>query len=38
MAAFTREASTVFNGMQLDRAQFKKDVQRFITGARQAHK
>ena len=38
MAAITREGSTLLNGLQIDKAQFKKDVQRIVAGARAAAK
>jgi AhpD family alkylhydroperoxidase len=38
MAAITREGSTILNGLQVDKAQFKKDVQRIVAGARSAAK
>ena len=38
MAAITREGSTLLNGLQVDKAQFKKDVQRIVAGARAAAK
>lgn len=38
MAAVTRQGSTLLNGLQVDKAQFKKDLQRIITGARAAAK
>jgi AhpD family alkylhydroperoxidase len=34
MAALTRAASTVLNGGQVDRAGFRKDVDRIVAGAR----
>jgi AhpD family alkylhydroperoxidase len=36
MAAITRQGSTLLNGLQVDKAQFKKDVQRIVAGARAA--
>jgi AhpD family alkylhydroperoxidase len=33
MASFTREMSTLLNGMQIDEAQFRKDVDRLVKGA-----
>ena len=38
MAAITRQGSTLLNGLQVDKAQFKKDLQRIVTGARAAAK
>jgi AhpD family alkylhydroperoxidase len=38
MSAITREGSTLLNGLQIDKAQFKKDVQRIVAGARAAAK
>ena len=38
MAAATRSGSTVLNGMQVDKQQFKKDIERIVKGARQAKK
>ena len=38
MSAITREGSTLLNGLQTDKAQFKKDVQRIVAGARAAAK
>ena len=38
MAGLTRAGSTVLNGLQIDKVQFKKDVQRIVTGARAAKK
>ncbi|HUS31610.1 MAG TPA: carboxymuconolactone decarboxylase family protein [Kofleriaceae bacterium] len=38
MAGVTRLASTILNGTQTDKAQFKKDTQRIIEGARRAKK
>jgi AhpD family alkylhydroperoxidase len=38
MAAITREGSTILNGLQTDKAQFKKDVSRIVAGARAAKK
>jgi AhpD family alkylhydroperoxidase len=38
MAGVTRMASTVLNGTQADKAQFKKDAQRILDGARRAKK
>ena len=38
MAGLTRMASTVLNGTQTDKAQFKKDTQRIVDGARRAKK
>jgi AhpD family alkylhydroperoxidase len=32
MAAITRETSTLLNGMQIDRVQFRKDVERLLRG------
>ena len=37
MSAITREGSTLLNGLQTDKAQFKKDVQRIVAGAKAAH-
>jgi AhpD family alkylhydroperoxidase len=34
MAAFTREMSTVLNGMQVDKAQFKRDLDKIVTNAK----
>jgi len=34
MAGLTRMGSTIFNGNQIDKAQFKKDVQRILDGAK----
>jgi AhpD family alkylhydroperoxidase len=36
MAAFTRHMSTLLNGAQVDEAQFRKDVDRLLRGARAA--
>jgi AhpD family alkylhydroperoxidase len=36
MASLTRQGSTILNGMQVDKAQFKKDIQRIVAGARAA--
>jgi AhpD family alkylhydroperoxidase len=36
MAAITRQGSTLLNGLQVDKAQFKKDMQRIVAGARAA--
>jgi AhpD family alkylhydroperoxidase len=33
MAAFTRDMSTLLNGMQVDEAQFRKDIDRLVKGA-----
>jgi AhpD family alkylhydroperoxidase len=38
MAGVTRMASTILNGTQTDKAQFKKDTQRIVEGARRAKK
>jgi AhpD family alkylhydroperoxidase len=38
MSGVTRMASTVLNGMQTDKAQFKKDLQRIVDGAKRAKK
>jgi AhpD family alkylhydroperoxidase len=38
MSAITRQGSTLLNGLQVDKAQFKKDVQRIVAGARAAAK
>ena len=38
MAAFTREASTLLNGMQVDEAQFRSDIARLVKGAQAAAK
>jgi AhpD family alkylhydroperoxidase len=38
MAAVTRMASTILNGTQTDKAEFKKDTQRIVEGARRAKK
>lgn len=38
MAAITREASTLLNGMMIDKAQFKKDLDRMTRGKQQARK
>src|SRR5687768_13690180 len=38
MASITRQGSTLLNGLQVDKAQFKKDVQRIVAGARAAAK
>lgn len=38
MAAVTRQGSTLLNGMQVDKAQFKRDFQRIAAGARAAAK
>lgn len=35
MAAVTREASTILNGMMVDQAQFKKDTDRMMRGSKQ---
>ena len=39
-ASLTRQASTLLNGLQVDKAQFKKDIARIVKSARdaQAHK
>jgi len=36
MAAFTRDMSTLLNGMQVDEAQFRKDVDHLVKGAQAA--
>ncbi len=36
MAAITRQGSTLLNGLQVDKVQFKKDMQRIVAGARAA--
>ena len=36
MAAFTRQMSTLLNGMQVDEPQFRRDVDRLVRGARAA--
>jgi AhpD family alkylhydroperoxidase len=33
MAAITRESSTLLNGLQIDKAQFRKDIDRLMHGA-----
>jgi AhpD family alkylhydroperoxidase len=38
MASLTRELSTMLNGMQVDEAQFKRDVDRLVKGAKAAKK
>lgn len=38
MAAITRQGSTLLNGLQVDKAQFKKDVERIVRGAKSAAK
>jgi AhpD family alkylhydroperoxidase len=38
MSGVTRMASTVLNGNQTDKAQFKKDLQRIVDGAKRAKK
>jgi AhpD family alkylhydroperoxidase len=38
MAAFTRDMSTMLNGMQVDEVQFRKDVDRLVKGAQAAAK
>jgi AhpD family alkylhydroperoxidase len=38
MAAVTRQGSTLLNGLQVDKAQFKKDLNRIVSGARAAAK
>jgi AhpD family alkylhydroperoxidase len=38
MSAMTRQGSTLLNGLQVDKAQFKKDTQRIVAGARAAAK
>jgi AhpD family alkylhydroperoxidase len=38
MAAFTRDMSTMLNGMQVDEGQFRKDVDRLVKGAQAAAK
>jgi AhpD family alkylhydroperoxidase len=38
MAASVRQNSTIMNGMQVDRVQFRKDVERFVKVARQSRK
>ena len=36
MASATRAGSTLLNGLQVDRSQFKKDVDRIVKGAKKA--
>ena len=36
MASLTRELSTMLNGMQVDEAQFKRDVDKLVKGAKAA--
>jgi AhpD family alkylhydroperoxidase len=36
MAAVTRESSTLFNGLQIDKAQFRKDLDHLMKNAHQA--
>jgi AhpD family alkylhydroperoxidase len=38
MASLTRELSTMLNGLQMDEAQFKRDVDRLVKGAKAAKK
>jgi AhpD family alkylhydroperoxidase len=38
MASLTRDLSTLLNGMQVDEAQFRKDVDRIVKGAAAAAK
>ncbi len=38
MASLTRNLSTMLNGLQVDQAQFRKDIDRVVKGARQASK
>jgi len=38
MAALTRGGSTLLNGLQVDKAQFKKDIQHIVSDARKAEK
>jgi AhpD family alkylhydroperoxidase len=38
MASFTRDMSTMLNGMQVDESQFRKDVDRLVKGAKAAAK
>ena len=38
MASLTRDLSTMLNGMQVDEAQFRKDVDRLVKGAKAAAK
>jgi AhpD family alkylhydroperoxidase len=38
MAGLTRAGSTLLNGLQVDKVQFKKDIQRIVSGARAAAK
>ncbi|MBA3462343.1 MAG: carboxymuconolactone decarboxylase family protein [Deltaproteobacteria bacterium] len=38
MAGLTRAGATILNGLQVDKVQFKKDVQRIVSGARAAKK
>jgi AhpD family alkylhydroperoxidase len=38
MAAVTRQGSTLLNGLQVDKVQFRKDLNRIIAGARAAAK
>lgn len=38
IAGLTRAGSTLLNGLQVDKVQFKKDVQRIVAGARAAKK
>ena len=34
MASLTRELSTMLNGMQVDEAQFRRDVDKLVKGAK----
>jgi AhpD family alkylhydroperoxidase len=38
MASLTRDLSTMLNGMQVDEAQFRKDIDRIVKGAKEAAK
>ena len=38
MASLTRELSTMLNGMQVDEAQFRRDVDKLVKGAKAAAK
>ena len=38
MASLTRELSTMLNGMQVDEAQFRRDIDQLVKGAKAAAK
>jgi AhpD family alkylhydroperoxidase len=38
MSALTRQGSTLLNGLQVDKAQFKKDIERIVRGAKASAK